>query len=383
MENKYFKCFKCHFHNHFYIPHRIKGKKCKRCKIFNYFNYFKKNNNNTRNRNRNNLNQSSSNFNVLSRANRLGNINNNLMNRNPHRENVAPLISNENRIDRHNNILNFNNFVDINSIDDERDNNNNENDYLHDNFYQIFSLNNQNNIFINNINNDNINNNNIFNHIYNDNFENNIYHQNIEENVDVSWIKKEKLTKHILDKYGKDYECSICLSNLEGDIYITKCGHVFHYKCIVDAVKKKINECPNCRANLKTGEKKQDNNNIRHINQNNNDNRDNRNDHIAINANNNQNNINNRNIRERNNNQNNEVNQIRNDRLNLGEKNGWDIFWMIMFWLFKIILYFICGVAIIVTICCIIIVFFYVLIIVLRVCLAIGFLYFLLKCFGV
>ena len=50
MENKHFKCFKCHFHNKFYIPIGIKGRKCNRCKIYNYFN--------SRDRNRNNNYQS-------------------------------------------------------------------------------------------------------------------------------------------------------------------------------------------------------------------------------------------------------------------------------------------------------------------------------------
>ena len=48
-------------------------------------------------------------------------------------------------------------------------------------------------------------------------------------------MKKEKLTQKIIDNYGKDYKCSICLENLKDEIHITKCEHIFHYKCIVTA----------------------------------------------------------------------------------------------------------------------------------------------------
>jgi hypothetical protein len=68
-------------------------------------------------------------------------------------------------------------------------------------------------------------------------------------------VKKEKLTQKIIDNYGKDYKCSICLENLKDEIHITKCEYIFYYKCIVTAIKKNINECPNCRSNLRTGKK--------------------------------------------------------------------------------------------------------------------------------
>ena len=78
-----------------------------------------------------------------------------------------------------------------------------------------------------------------------------------------------------MNKY-KDIPCSICFENpnLNDEIHITKCEHIFHYKCIENAIKKDIMECPNCRSNLKTGEKKQvidiNNNNRNTINRNNN-----------------------------------------------------------------------------------------------------------------
>ena len=42
---------------------------------------------------------------------------------------------------------------------------------------------------------------------------------------------------------------------LNQDINILKCGHIFHYKCIENLVDHKIKRCPNCRCDLKTGEK--------------------------------------------------------------------------------------------------------------------------------
>lgn len=61
-----------------------------------------------------------------------------------------------------------------------------------------------------------------------------------------------------IDNYGKDYKYSICLENWKDEIHITKCEHIFHYKRIVTAIKKNIDECPNCRSNLMTGKKTSD-----------------------------------------------------------------------------------------------------------------------------
>ena len=356
MRNKYFKCFRCHFHNHFYIPNSIKGKKCKKCKTFNYFNYFKKRNNNQRNKN--NQSRRPNLFfrnNMPNRRNILGNINNNMINRNQQREQYIPLIP----------------FLDGN----ESDNNNND-DFAQNNL-QIFSLNNENNFAFNNIiNYINVNNNYSNNNNINDNFlENNLLNQSHKEYIDISWIKKEKITKKIIDKYGKDYLCSICLSELKDDIYITKCKHIFHYKCIVALVKNKIKECPNCRRNLRT-EERMESNNLGHNNLNNNGNR---NESRIDNINGNQNR--NRNIEERNNHYYIENNH-QNNGLNLEEKDKWNLLWNILFWFIQIFLFLVCGVAFIIFMCFALIILFYILIKVMQFCLAIGFLYCLLKCLG-
>ena len=64
------------------------------------------------------------------------------------------------------------------------------------------------------------------------------------------------MTEEIKKKY-KNEKCSICLDEFSGDISISKCHHIFHYKCIsnyIDNTGKK--DCPICRSNLQTGEKK-------------------------------------------------------------------------------------------------------------------------------
>ena len=116
------------------------------------------------------------------------------------------------------------------------------------------------------------------------------------------------MNQSIIDKFGKEYECPICLLELKDEIHLTKCGHAFHYKCIVDGIKKNINDCPICRCNLKTGEKKQSDS-IQNVNIN----------IINNNINNNLNNIgNNRNNVDENNR--NEINRNNNEE-NSNEKN--------------------------------------------------------------
>ena len=75
-----------------------------------------------------------------------------------------------------------------------------------------------------------------------------------------SWLKKEKLTEELMNKKKEGYECSICLENIKinEDINILKCGHIFHYKCIEELLDHNDNKCPNCRSDLKTGEKQKE-----------------------------------------------------------------------------------------------------------------------------
>ena len=63
-------------------------------------------------------------------------------------------------------------------------------------------------------------------------------------------IKKEKVTNSIIKSIGKEYECPICCENLNINDYMicTECKHIFHYKCIKQAIEKNILNCPICRS---------------------------------------------------------------------------------------------------------------------------------------
>lgn len=53
------------------------------------------------------------------------------------------------------------------------------------------------------------------------------------------------------DEEKIDYEeCSICLDDIKEEIYITKCNHTFHNKCIIELKNNNINKCPCCRRKL-------------------------------------------------------------------------------------------------------------------------------------
>tara|TARA_B110000285_G_C15024189_1_gene563260 strand:+ start:103 stop:1221 length:1119 start_codon:yes stop_codon:yes gene_type:complete len=68
--------------------------------------------------------------------------------------------------------------------------------------------------------------------------------------IDLPLLKKNELYKKVfrntlkvLDK--QYYNCSICLENMEHDIYSGNCGHCFHDKCILSIENE---ECPLCRV---------------------------------------------------------------------------------------------------------------------------------------
>ena len=52
--------------------------------------------------------------------------------------------------------------------------------------------------------------------------------------------------------YKKVQECAICIEQLTRDVItITKCGHLFHKKCITDYFNSNApKKCPNCRIDF-------------------------------------------------------------------------------------------------------------------------------------
>lgn len=261
------ECFSCHYsNNYFNVPFYIKGKKCKRCHIYNYFN---RNTRHIRRRNQNNngvmnpviipqrqyrannnieeiyndtiliSNQLNEIYQQIRQRNRLDNNNQNNRQSNAHpnnfERNTLNLISH--------NINRINNYSISNTstnICNNLDNNNNH----HENIYYMNSFEN-----------------NHLNHNFNNNYEeSNIIHNNIFNNIPkYPWLKREKCTNELINKYGKDSICSICLETFEINnyIHITKCKHLFHYCCIEKAIASDIKDCPICRCNLKDGSKKQ------------------------------------------------------------------------------------------------------------------------------
>ena len=198
MERKYFKCYFCKTGNSYFVPITQKGKKCRCCYTYNYFfthnnNYHKNNNRRRRNYNYHNM------------------SNNNLM----------PSSSNTSFFPTANTAFNqtnlFNNRRSNNRLGIDR---------------------------------------NIMNRV-----RNRIRYNEVKKDekniIKYSWLKKEELTKEIMEKNKDGYTCSICLENLKikDDINILKCGHIFHYKCIENLVDHHIKICPNCRSDIKTGEK--------------------------------------------------------------------------------------------------------------------------------
>ena len=88
----------------------------------------------------------------------------------------------------------------------------------------------------------------------------NIYKNNfyLESPIKYIWLIREKPSEEILNKYGQDYICPICCDKIIKNefIHITKCNHIFHYRCIEKAIDKKIQDCPMCRSNIRTGKQK-------------------------------------------------------------------------------------------------------------------------------
>ncbi len=45
-------------------------------------------------------------------------------------------------------------------------------------------------------------------------------------------------------------ECSICLENIENDLFVTRCGHKFHKHCSEKLKENGHNKCPMCRQDI-------------------------------------------------------------------------------------------------------------------------------------
>lgn len=248
MEHKHFKCFRCKLHNNFYLPIYFKGKKCKRCHIFNYFNYFKKKNNHINNQYISERNRFLQQPKIQSHRVTNNNINN---------RNRIGILSNESDLQFRNVNFDFNDNIfgiNHNFLNNEHSiHNRRENLFFDDPPFMSsinsnnFSFNNNQSIFSNSR---------IFNDIYNDYSINDASESNYSyHNYNpISWLKKSKATNDIIKKYEK---CTICLEKLDGEIHITKCGHVFHYECIEKSINLNGLDCPICRRNLKTGQEKE------------------------------------------------------------------------------------------------------------------------------
>ena len=290
------ECFQCHYSNKFYnVPYYVKGKKCKRCHRYNYFNAHTKHirkiidhhNNNLIN-SQSNLHQSQQNINPRSNGIKFNET---------FRRNM------QNNQDNHQSEIRNNLIISRPLQQRNRIENNNNQDYHHINIPSTnFNVAPPNFSYYFNTNRNNNNENFFMNFFGGDLGESNNINNNI---IKYSWLKKEKYTFEIINKYGSDNICSICIEKfkINEDIHISKCNHLFHYKCIETSITKNSIDCPICRCNLKDGSKKQVVNNNRiyvnynlNANANNNnfdfDNINNRNRNGAISSNNNRNNHN-------------------------------------------------------------------------------------------
>ena len=312
MESKFFRCYFCKTKNNYFVPAEQNGKECKCCQAFNYFqknsdnkyinnNYNKKKKGYKYKKFHNNGNKSKK---IEFDSNgKFGGTQNNFYKKNYNNfndelnDNIHPksnifsngINSNINHISNNDNIganLNYRGFYYNNFLDTQP---------------CLFTTINKNNLF-NGVNNNTFNNNpyhrqnnqkpkcNLRREFFkpkplrnNQSFRNNFYYKKEDEedkkedikkeeedddDDDVSlynynkiikyiWLKREKMTNKILEKGMNENQCSVCLRNIKLNhvICITRCGHVFHYKCIEEVIDHHMNVCPNCRCNLKTGEK--------------------------------------------------------------------------------------------------------------------------------
>ena len=73
-----------------------------------------------------------------------------------------------------------------------------------------------------------------------------------ERNLQLERENKIKVSEHIklmiYELYSNStmtFECPICLDDIKkNDLYITSCGHCFHFNCV-----NQLKKCPNCDSN--------------------------------------------------------------------------------------------------------------------------------------
>ena len=314
MENKFFRCYFCKPKNNYFVPADQNGKECKCCQAFNYFQENNDNNNNYNKKKKgykfkkfHNKDNKSKKFEFNSNG-KFGGTQNNFYKKyyNNFNDELNDNIHPKPNIFSHG--INSN----INKISNDSNNNNNINlnyEFLNTQPYPFTTINNNN--LLNGINHNAFNNElynrqnhqkpkyNLKKDIFkpkprrnNQSFRNNFYYReddkedkkedikkeeeddndddislyNYNKIVKYIWLKKERMTNKILEKEMNENQCSVCLRNIKLNhvISITKCGHIFHYKCIEEVIDHHMNICPNCRSNLKTGEKQKnyDNNTI-------------------------------------------------------------------------------------------------------------------------
>ena len=256
-----FRCFRCHVFNDVIVPRYFKWKKCRRCHSKNYFNYnpnlskrtyFQNNFNKYRNNNDSSFDDESDDESEEESDEESFGFNENCtFNERNNNRNISSIFSNNSLMN--NNILN-NRVINGNSrtLNPRNGHRIVPNESINRNQININHFN------TNPYNNNNNNNNNNFISL----------ESKKEENINIPWLKKTKFNEEIKNKY-KDEICSICMEEINRDISITKCNHIFHYNCIgkyINDYGKK--ECPICRRDLKTGQEKQivDRNNFIQLN---------------------------------------------------------------------------------------------------------------------
>ena len=232
MQKKYFKCYFCKTGNSYFVPKEEKGKYCRYCLAYNYFfdnnskKYKKKYNNHYNNNNYYCNNKRKRHY--INNNNNDRKRNNNYQNSSNNKNNIIPNIPSNNNPLNQIPIL----FPLIPIINPLTNNNQNQLTFPYPFPFYPRPI-----------------------------FFNNVFPIKKEEKKEefnkYKWLKKEKLTEEMIENNKDGIECSICLENIKINevINILKCGHIFHYKCMEELVDHKDDKCPNCRCDLKTGEK--------------------------------------------------------------------------------------------------------------------------------